>query len=179
MRDEGGKRREYGRRTKVSKSRISAGSKGRGIHEAETLATKFSARGIDSVPEVAEAMASYGGGSGSLRDRTKRYASATIRFFASLPVRRAEVSVCGRQLLRSGTSVAANFREASRARSNAEFVSKLDVCIQEADETMLWLELLNEDCGIESPALRALHRESDELIAILVSISSRLKAKIH
>ena len=71
------------------------------------------------------------------RQRTKAYASAVVRFCCSLPKSRPEVQVLGKQLLRSGTSVAANYREASRARSDVEFVSKIDQCIQEADESML------------------------------------------
>ena len=91
--------------------------------------------------------------SDELRQRTKNYASAIIRLYGALPKRRSEAQVLGRQLLRSGTSVAANFREASRARSVAEFISKLETCIQEADETDLWLELLRDDCGISDERL--------------------------
>jgi four helix bundle protein len=75
-----------------------------------------------------------------LRHRTKAFASAIIRFYCSLPKGKTEVQVLGKQLLRSGTSVAANYREASRARSDAEFISKIEMCAQEADESMLWLE---------------------------------------
>jgi four helix bundle protein len=67
-----------------------------------------------------------------LRERTKQYASAVIRLYVSLPVSRKEVQLLGHQLLRSGTSVAAQIREASRARSDAEFCSKLDSALQEA-----------------------------------------------
>jgi four helix bundle protein len=81
------------------------------------------------------------------RDRTKRYAAATIRLYVKLPKNREEVRVTGKQLLRSGTSVAAHVREASRARSDNEFVSKLGGALQEADESILWLELLREECG--------------------------------
>lgn len=91
-----------------------------------------------------------------LRQRTKRFASGIIRFYCDLPKNRMECQVLGKQLLRSGTSVAANYREASRARSGAEFISKIELCAQEADETMLWLELLRDDCGIIS-------RETDQL----------------
>lgn len=72
-----------------------------------------------------------------------------VRLFVSLPKQRPEAQVIGRQLLRSGTSVVANFREASRARTTSEFVSKLEVSIQEADEADLCLELLRDDCGIQ------------------------------
>ena len=84
-----------------------------------------------------------------LRQRTKRYASAIIRLHVKLPKSREEVKVLGNQLLRSGTSVAAHAREASRARSDSEFCSKLDGLRQEADESQLWLELLRDDCGIQ------------------------------
>ena len=112
------------------------------------------------------------------RQRTKRFASETIRLYCSLPKNRLECQVVGRQLLRSGTAVAAIYREASRARSDAEFVSKIDQSAQEADETMLWLELLEEDCGIVSERLTWLHREADELIAILVTMSRKVKRRM-
>ena len=75
------------------------------------------------------------------RERTKKFASATIRLFVALPKGRDEVRILGKQMLRSGTSVAAHVREASRARSDDEFVSKLGGALQEADESALWLAL--------------------------------------
>jgi four helix bundle protein len=110
-----------------------------------------------------------------LRSRTKRYASAVIRLYANLPVSRKEVEVLGRQLLRSGTSVAAHAREASRARSDAEFCSKLDGALQEADESQLWLELLHEDCGINADEVPKLLSETNELIAIFVTMVSKTR----
>ena len=95
----------------------------------------------------------------------------------SLPKTRAEVEVLAKQLLRSGTSVAANYREASRARSDQEFVSKVEQCAQEADESMLWLELLRDDCGIHSEALDWLLQEADEMIAIFVTMSKNVKKR--
>lgn len=83
-----------------------------------------------------------------LRARTKAYASEVIQFYVTLPRRRREVEVLGHQLLRAGTSVASHTREASRARSDAEFCSKLEGLLQEADESQLWLELLKENCRI-------------------------------
>src|SRR5436309_2912654 len=112
------------------------------------------------------------------RQRTKAFASAIIRFYCTLPKNRTEVQVLGKQLLRSGTSVAANYREASRARSDSEFVSKIDQCAQEADESMLWLELLRDDCDIRSNQLAWLLAEADELIAIFVTMSKKVKARI-
>ena len=90
-----------------------------------------------------------------LRRRTKEYASAIIRLYVALPTARKEVQILGQQLLRSGASVAAHAREASRARSDAEFCSKLNGALQDADESLLWLELLRDDCGITADQLRA------------------------
>ena len=117
-------------------------------------------------------------GKQELRERTKRYASAAIRVYCQLPKPRVECQILGRQLLRSGTSVAANYREASRARSDAEFVSKIDQCSQEADETMLWLELLRDECGIKMEQVPTLIAESDELIAIFTTMAKKVKARM-
>jgi four helix bundle protein len=112
-----------------------------------------------------------------LRLRTKRYASAIVRLYVSLPTRRKEVEVVAHQLLRSGTSVAAHSREASRARSDPEFCSKLDALLQEADESQLWLELLRDDCGIEDDNLESVLAETNELLAIFTTIVSKLRKK--
>jgi four helix bundle protein len=80
---------------------------------------------------------------GELRERTKQFALRVIRLFGALP-KSAEAQVIGKQLLRSGTSVAANYREACRARSNSEMISKLSIVEQELDESQLWMELLIE-----------------------------------
>jgi four helix bundle protein len=110
-----------------------------------------------------------------LRVRTKQYASAIIRCYVKLPKEREEVRVLGKQLLRSGTSVAAHAREASRARSDSEFCSKLDGLLQEADESQLWLELLCDDCGIRCESLDQLLRETDELLAIFTTMVGKLR----
>ena len=112
-----------------------------------------------------------------LRKRTKSYAATVVRFYAGLPRGRKEVEVLGHQLLRSGTSVAAHAREASRARSDAEFCSKLDGLLQEADESQLWLELLREDCGVTGEKIEHLLAETTELLAIFVTIVSRVRRK--
>jgi four helix bundle protein len=109
------------------------------------------------------------------RERTKKYASAIIRLYARLPRARKEVEVLGHQLLRSGTSVAAHTREASRARSDAEFCSKIDGALQEADESQLWVELLREDCGIDDSSMQELHHETSELIAILATMANKTR----
>jgi four helix bundle protein len=108
-----------------------------------------------------------------MRKRTKAFASAVVRFYISLDKRREELRVLGRQLLRSGTSVAANYREGSRARSAEEFIAKVNLCSQEADESQLWLELLRDDCGISCPEVEAIWQEADELIAIFVTMAKR------
>ncbi len=114
-----------------------------------------------------------------LRQRTKNYASAIIRFYVNLPKEREEVRVLGKQLLRSGTSVAAHARESSRARSETEFCSKLDGLLQEADESQLWLELLRADCGITGEQLENLLRETGELMAIFITMVSKLRKAGH
>src|ERR1051325_11058173 len=106
-----------------------------------------------------------------LRGRTKRYASAIIQCYVKLPKTREEVRVLGKQLLRSGTSVAAHVREASRARSNEEFISTLGGAMQEADETQRGLELRRKKGGIEADLTKPLEGESDELIAIFTQQS--------
>ena len=110
-----------------------------------------------------------------LRRRTKNYASVIVRYYVKLPREREEVRILGRQLIRSGTSVAAHAREASRARSDAEFCSKLDGLLQEADESQLWLELLRDDCGIVGDSTEHLLRETDELLAIFTTIVSKTR----
>ena len=98
-----------------------------------------------------------------------------IRLYVILPRARQEVEVLGHQLLRSGTSVAAHAREASRARSAAEFCSKIDGLLQEADESQLWLELLHEDCNISREVLAPLMNEAREIIAIFTTIVARTR----
>jgi four helix bundle protein len=111
------------------------------------------------------------------RDRTKKFAAATIQLFVKLPKGREEVRVLGKQLLRSGTSVAAHVRESSRARSNEEFISKLGGALQETDESALWLELLREECGIAPADTLPLEKEADELMAIMTAMINRTKEK--
>jgi four helix bundle protein len=111
------------------------------------------------------------------RTRTKAFAAGVIRLYVKLPKAREEVRVLGKQLLRSGTSVAVHVREASRARSDDEFVSKLGGALQEADESALWLELLREECGIELALTMPLEKESSELMAIFTTMINRTKNK--
>ena len=111
-----------------------------------------------------------------LRQRTKLLGAQVIRAYMKLPKTREEVRVIGRQFLRAGTSVPAHAREASRARSDAEFCSKLDGLLQEADETQLWTEYLIEECNLTLEAsLQAIHTEAGELMAIFTAIVSRVR----
>ena len=109
-----------------------------------------------------------------LRDRTKTFALRVIRLFRSLPYR-TDTQVLGKQLLRCGTSVAANYRAACRARSKAEFIARIAIVAEEADEAVLWLELLIESGIIKSEMTVALLNEAKELAAILTA--SRQTAK--
>ena len=111
-----------------------------------------------------------------LKGRTKRFAWEVIRLVDKLPGRRS-TDVIGKQILRSATSIGANYRAACKARSIAEFVSKIHIVVEEADETEYWLELLNLSGAIESIEFEKLHRESSELTAIFVS--SEKTARTH
>jgi four helix bundle protein len=111
----------------------------------------------------------------AMRKRTKAFASSVISCFMSIDKTKEEVRILGRQMLRSGTSVAANYREASRARSAQEFIAKIELCVQEADETQLWLELLTEKCGASSTLTQPIWNEADELISIFTSMAVNTK----
>ncbi|MBN8583638.1 MAG: four helix bundle protein [Ignavibacteria bacterium] len=101
-----------------------------------------------------------------LRDRTKRYALRIIKLFQSLP-KSDEARVIGKQLLRSGCSVGANFRAATRGRSSAEFYSKLSIVVEEADESAFWMELLMESEIVSEKKLLPLYNETIELTKIM------------
>ena len=103
-----------------------------------------------------------------LRGRTKAFALRTIKLVRALP-RSVEAQVIGKQLLRSGTSVGANYRAVCRARSRNEFTAKLGVVVEEADESMYWLELLVESEIITPAKLASLHKEASELTAIFTA----------
>jgi four helix bundle protein len=109
-----------------------------------------------------------------LRNRTKKFALRIIRMFSAVP-KTTEAQVLGKQLLRSGTSVGANYREAYRGRSKAEFIAKCGDSLRELEETAYWLELLAEADIVEPAKLSALRQECDELIAIFVTILKRAK----
>ena len=109
-----------------------------------------------------------------LRKRTKVFALRIIKLYASLP-KSTEAQVLGKQVLRSGTSVGAHYREAKRARSTAEFISKIEGALQELDETIYWLELLTESGIVPEARLTNLKREAEELMKMLVSSAKTAK----
>ena len=110
-----------------------------------------------------------------LKDRTKIFAKNIILFYKDLPRTDYELQVIGKQLLRAGTSVGANTRAAFRGRSSKEFVAKLGIVIEEADECAFWLELVED--FYDSKKIAPLAKESDELVSIFVSISKKTKEK--
>ena len=118
----------------------------------------------------------WGMRSPELETRTKQFALRIIKMFGRLP-KRTDADVFGRQVLRSGTSVAANYLEASRARSKAELISKLAIVEQELAETKLWLELLVESEIVAAEKMDDLHRETEELLKITVASIKTLKGK--
>ena len=110
-----------------------------------------------------------------LRERTKKLALRVIRLVESLPP--GETSrVIGRQLLRSGTSVGANYRASLRAKSRADMLNKWKIVEEEADETLFWLELLLEAGILPESKLRPLMTEVDEILAMLVASIRTLRA---
>ncbi|GGG29067.1 four helix bundle protein [Pontibacter amylolyticus] len=114
----------------------------------------------------------------SLKQRTKEFALRCIRLFRALP-KQADAYILGKQLLRSATSVAANYRAACRARSNAEFVAKIGIALEEADESLFWIELLEEAEIVTASRLASLKQEANELTAILVTIRKSSYKRIN
>ena len=112
----------------------------------------------------------------NLKERTKDFALRIIHLYSALP-KTSVAQVLGKQILRSGTSVGAHYREAHRARSTAEFVSKVNGGLQELEETAYWLELLGETATIKPNRLQPLSQEAQELIAIFVTLIKNAKNK--
>jgi four helix bundle protein len=111
-----------------------------------------------------------------LRERTTAFAILIVHLYRKLPLEEGyDIQVAGKQIIRSGTSVAANYREASRARSKADFISKIDICSQEADETLLWLDILDKGCNLNLEEIEPLKQETNELISIFVTMSKKSK----
>ena|SRR6516165_9723463 len=109
-----------------------------------------------------------------LRVRTKAFALRVIRLYCSLP-KVTEAQVLGKQVFRSGTSVGAQYREAVRARSRAEFVSKVETVLQELEETVYWIERLAGGGIVPTKRLQNPLREAEELIAIFVQSAKTAK----
>ncbi|HJU53808.1 MAG TPA: four helix bundle protein [Pyrinomonadaceae bacterium] len=111
-----------------------------------------------------------------LKQRTKAFALRIIRLYTALP-KSPEAQVLGKQILRSGTSVGAHYHEACRAKSDADFVSKVEGGLQELDETIYWLELLGEANIFTEERLKPLHQEAEELISMFVTIVKNVKVR--
>jgi len=109
-----------------------------------------------------------------LKDKSKKLALRIFKLTDSLPNTRA-ANVIANQILRSSTSVGANYRSACRARSKADFISKITVVEEEVDETLFWLELIHESGMIKYERLRTLLRDADELVAIFTSSGKTAK----
>ena len=111
-----------------------------------------------------------------MKKRTKEFAKQAIYLCRQLPATR-EGRLINNQFFRSGTSVGANYRAACRARSKADFVSKLGIVLEEADESLYWLEILAETKIVKAELLMGLMNEANELIAIFVSSLNKAKSK--
>lgn len=111
-----------------------------------------------------------------LKIRTKQFALDVIRLYSGLP-KSAVAQIIGKQLLKAGTSVGAQYREGCRSRSNAEFISKLESGLQELEETAYWMELLVESGVVAKDRVNGLMKEADELTAILVTCVKNAKKR--
>ena len=115
---------------------------------------------------------------GELNQRTKQFALDVISLYSQLPKGKREAQVIGDQLLRAGTSLGAQVREAQRAKSNADFINKIEGGMQELEEAIYWMELL-EGAGLcLRDQLEPLRNEADQLMAILVTIVRRTKSRM-
>lgn len=112
-----------------------------------------------------------------LKPRTTAFALRVIRMYSKLPKTDTVAQVLGKQVLRSGTSVGANYREASRGRSKSEFISKIGDCLKEIEETEYWLELLVDSGSVSAAKMAGLVDETRQLNAILTTISKRSKGE--
>ncbi len=109
-----------------------------------------------------------------LKERTKQFALRIIKLYLALPGR-GLTQVLGTQILKAGTSVGAHYREAQRAKSNPDFISKIEGALQELEETVYWLELLSDSGVVVSKRLEGLRQEAEELLSILVTIARKVK----
>jgi four helix bundle protein len=111
-----------------------------------------------------------------LMQRTKAFALRVMKLVDSLPNTKAGRTI-GNQIIRSATSVGANYRAAQRGRSKAEFIAKLGICLEEIDESCYWLELIMESGMLAEPKVKPLHAEAHELTAIFTAASKTAKQK--
>jgi four helix bundle protein len=111
-----------------------------------------------------------------MKIRTKDFAKKVISLYRQLPATQ-EGRLVGGQFFRSGTSVGANYRAACRARSKADFISKLSIVLEETDESLYWMEILSESRIVNSKLLTGLMKEAKELIAIFVSSLNTAKGR--
>ncbi len=111
----------------------------------------------------------------TIKTRTKQFALRVLKMYRALP-RTEEAKIIGRQVLRSGTSVGANYRAVCRAKSKKEFISKLGIVVEEADETVFWFELLVEGGIVSQSKLGALLAEGNELLAMFAASVRTAKA---
>jgi four helix bundle protein len=111
-----------------------------------------------------------------LRARTKAFALRIVRLYAALP-KSLDAQVLGKQLLRSGTSVGAHYHEGCRAKSDADFINKIEGGLQELEETVYWLELVAEAGFFPEERLKPLHDEAEELIAMFVTMAKNVKSR--
>lgn len=110
-----------------------------------------------------------------LKPRTKAFALRIIKMFTTLPKSNQVAQVLGKQVLRSATSVGANYREATRGRTKPEFIAKVGDCLREIEETEYWLELLVESQCVTMGKMESLLDETRQLIAIFTTINKRAK----
>ncbi len=111
-----------------------------------------------------------------LKKRTKDFALRIIKLYAALP-KSTEAQVLGKQVLRSGTSVGAQYRESKYAKSNADLISKIEGCLQELEETEYWLELIEEINLFKPVQLQPMRSETGELKAIFITIVKKIKSR--
>jgi four helix bundle protein len=114
-------------------------------------------------------------GSGELKTRTKKLAISVMRFVDNLP-KSDSTTIISRQIIRSVTSVEANYRAACRSRSKADFINKLGIVEEEADETLFWLEMLVESGKVKKENVASLYKEVDEIVAIFSASHKTAKA---
>ncbi|WP_306564835.1 four helix bundle protein [Flavobacterium lindanitolerans] len=113
-----------------------------------------------------------------LKARTKKFSLMVIDVVEKLPNTISERAIAN-QIVRSGTSVGANYRAVCRARSDREFISKMSIVIEEADETLFWIEILQEKKWINYTQLNQIWKEGNELTAIFVSTAKSMKSSLN